>query len=375
MRKSALIIFLFLILFKPIYIIYEQRENLFNFNYESRYEGLEFDYYNSQYVKKNNPKIITDEGFEEFAGGAFLKGLNPILITHDHPPLGRYIISLSILLFNNSKIIIIPLLALGLAGVFLISKSIIKDNLLSLIPLVVFVNEPLFFEKLTYVPIPEAVLFPFIIWCLYFYIKYISKKRLIHTIAGSILLGCVISIRVFTVGLSILAGVFLYYLLKRKIDKNFIQFLLTLPLAGIVLGISYTRTIIDTGNPFVVFGIQKYILAYHSSKFILPFTFWDLILFNRWHTWWGDMAITSDDIWMITWPISITIVIFTSIYRFRKKDKFITGELIISLFLLIYCGMLSLSYTSTRYFMPIIPLLYILATYGIFRLMNIKKLK
>lgn len=69
------------------------------------------------------------------------------------------------------------------------------------------------------------------------------------------------------------------------------------------------------------------------------------------------------------------LVIFTSVYRFRKKDKFVTGEILISLFLLVYCGMLSLSYTSTRYFMPIVPLLYILSAHGVFGLVNIRKRK
>lgn len=345
---------------KPLAIIYERRDVYFNTDYWENYSSYKYSYENSQYVKKNNPQIIPDEIFESYAGGAFLKGLNPILITHDHPPLGRYIVSLSILFFNNQHTVVLVFFALSIFGIYLISKKVLSKNILALSPCVLLLNEPLFVDKLRYTPLPELFQLAFIIYAIFFFMKAIEgKKSFPFFLMSSLMLGGVIATRVFALG-GVLAFSFTMYLFLFK-RKMLLQFLVTLPLSLIVLVLSYTRTMVLGASVFDIFGIQKYILAYHRSKFIFPFSFWELLLLNRWHTWWDGNKILQDGNWRVTWPISFIFFSIMVIKGLVKKMNISSFEWVLFMWLGFYMTFLSVGYTSTRYFLPIIPFLYILA--------------
>jgi 4-amino-4-deoxy-L-arabinose transferase-like glycosyltransferase len=365
-KKRYRLIFILLllsILIRPIQLVFESRDYLFTPGYEKQYETYKKAYYSSQYVQKKNPIIIPDQTFRSFAGGAFLKGLNPIMITHDHPPLGNYIIALSILIFDNPRTIMVPILAFAILGVFLVSRQAIGNSLISLIPLGIFINRPLFLNKFKYLPLVEPIQFPFILFAFYFFIKALKEKRYIKWLAlTSLLLGGVISTRFFITGAVIAFCMVLYLLIeKRGISKKLIYFVLTLPISLVVLVASYTKTIMDGYSIVQILGVQKYILAYHKSKFIFPFSFWDLLLFNKWHTWWGDNEISSDPQWVILWPISVFLTALHAIYALFKKFSLNQAEKFILLWLILYTLTLSTGYSSTNYFLTIIPFFYILS--------------
>lgn len=356
------------IFFQFFSLLFQNRTKFFEPHYDKEYVLLKNAYYASQYAKKNSQAIITDEIFEAFAGGAFLKGMNPIHIVHDHPPLGRYIISLSILLFNNASTVIPMLLILSFLGVFLVGKLILKNVWLSLIPVAIFANEPLLLGKLLYSPLPEPIQLPFIIFANYFFLLAVKSKRkwLLYAVVSA-LLGIVISTRFFVTGAVLLFSMGFYLLLIQKSIKDIIVFCITLPLAVIVLLLSYTRTMMDGYSILQIFGVQKYILAYHKSAFIHPFSFWDLMMFNRWHTWWGNQAVLSDPQWVILWPFSLIVSGLVLLFALLKKISIPDEAKFLLIWIIFYALMLSAGYTSTRYFMPILPFLYILFILGLLK--------
>lgn len=373
---KLLYFFLVVVIFiRPGLGIYKQRESFFRDGYKQSFESFSKLYYSSQYVKKENPNIIPDGILESFAGGIFLKGLNPILIVHDQPPLGRYLTALSIFLFDNPSTILIPLMLASIAGIFLLGKAVLGHTLAALVPVLIFVNEPLFLSKLDYGPLLEPIQLPFIIFALYFFIKGINKKNgyLSWFILTSLMLGFVISIRFFVLGAGLVLAMLLFFLWQRAFNKKLAIFLLTLPLSLIVLILSYIRTLQSGYSVFQIFGIQKYILFYQKSKFILPFSFWDLFLFNRWHTWWGDRSIISDSQWVVLWPISFFLIVAFLIFVFKKQMLLNSAEKILFLWVGVICLMLSTGYTSTRYFLPLVPFLYILATSFVIKVLRLKK--
>jgi len=361
--KIFSVIFFLIVIIQPLLIVYRQREAFFSKGYMFQYGLLKKHYEASQYVQKINPGIMPDETLESFAGGAFLKGINPISIIHDQPPLGRYMLSLSILLFDNPNTVMALLLFLAGLGVFLIARLILKNFLLSILPLGIFINEPLFINKLYYSPLLEPIQLPFIIFALYFFMRGIIQKNYTKWfILTSVMLGFVISIRFFALGAVLVFAMILYLLIKKQFNKKFIVFLLTLLLAILILLISYTRTI-QLGSPILhIFGIQKYIFNYHEAQLSLPFSFWDLLIFNRWHTWWGTREITSDFQWIILWPVSMIIALIYSMTGIFKKVSVSEPEKILIIWIITYSLFLSLGETSTRYFLPLLPFIYIIAT-------------
>ncbi len=352
------------ILIRPALLFYTKRESFFNREYHSLYSEFKNAYHTSQYVLKVDPGIIPDQTLETFAGGAFLSGMNPILIVHDQPPMGRYILSLSILIFDNVSTVFVILAALSALGVFLIGRLSLKNSILAMIPLGVFLNEPLFLNTLNNLPLLEPIQLSFIIFSLYFFILGIQSKSNYRKwfVLASIMLGFVISIRFFILGIFLLGTFLFYFLIDKKSRRKFPFFVLTLPLSVIILISSYFKTITSGYSIFHVFGIQKYIYMYHRSELGSPFSFWDLLFFNRWHTWWGDKAIASDIQWVILWPISALVSAGFFIAAFFKKIKMEEVDIIILIWVFMYSMLLSAGNVSVRYFMPLLPFLYILST-------------
>ncbi len=356
-------LFLLITIFQPISILFKERETFFAKGYATRYDSLKSVYEGSQYIKKRNAGIIPDQALESFAAGAFLKGTNPILIIHDQPPLGRYILALSILLFDNVNTIMVLLFFLSGLGIFLVARLTLNSSFFSLLPLSIFVNESLFINKFYNSPLLEPIQLPFILFALYFFIQGIIKKNYTKWfVLTSLMLGFVISIRFFILGAFLTFAMILYFLVRKKIDKRFISFALSLPLALIVLLASYIRTVQLGSSILQVFGIQKYIFYYHRAQLSLPFSFWDLLLFNRWHTWWGTREILSDPQWIILWPISMISTVVYTLLGFFKKISISEPEKMIIIWIVVYSLFLSMGETSTRYFPPLLPFIYIIAT-------------
>lgn len=356
------LIILILFLVRPAFSLYSQKDFFISKGYSKIYDYLSSSYYSSQYVNKKDPGIMPDQTLESFAGGAFLKGMNPILIIHDQPPLGRYILSLSILFFDNPNTVIVLLLFFSGLGVFLVSRLILQNALLALLPLGILVNEPLFLSKFYYSPLLEPIQLPFIVFSLYFFMQGITKKNYLRWfMLTSLMLGCVISVRFFILGAVLVFAMIFYFLIKKEFNKKFVVFLLTLPLAIVVLLTSYARTIQLGSSIIHIFGIQKYIYFYHKTQLSLPFSFWDLLMFNRWHTWWGTKEITSDSQWIIIWPISMFFSLLSLLFGIFKKISISEHEKIVIIWIMTYSLLLSLGETSTRYFLPLLPFLYIIA--------------
>lgn len=372
-KKLIIVILLFFIAIRPIYIIANSQDTFFKRSYEKRYALLKKSYFESQYVVKINPAIQPDQTIESYAAGAFLRGLDPVMMIHDHPPLGKYILSLSILLFDNENTIIIALYAASLFGLFLVSREVLKNSVMALFPVALFANEPLMYDKLVYTPIPELVQFPFIVFSFYFFLRMIrSKNAYTWAVLTSLSLGAVISIRFFVTGAVILSAFIIFLLLKKNISL-LSKFSITLPLSMLVLIASYTKTILEYQSVLKPFAVQKYILAYHSSKFTQMFTVWDLLIFNRWHTWWDGNKISSDASWRLAWPISFLSVVTLIILGIFKKISFSDQEKVLLIWILMYGLMLSTGYTSVRYFLPWIPFFYILAFSLVFRQKILKR--
>ncbi len=361
--KVFFFILLLAIIWRPLLTVYSLRSVYFSGGYAKQYPQLKSAYDSSQYVKKKNPGIIPDETFESFAGGIFLRGLNPILIVHEHPPLGRYIIGLSIFLFDNATTLIPPLLFISFLGIFLIAKMTFNNTILALFPLLIYANEQLVLSKLDYVPLLEPIQLPFIIFTLYFFLKGLMDKKKIAVwfSLSSCMLGFVISIRFFILGIAVLTAMLGYFFLRRDFSKTFFSFLFSLPLALVVLLLSYTKTIQDGYSILQIFGVQKYIFFYHQSQLVNRFSFWDLILFNRWHTWWADQKIISDSTWHIGWPIAVVLTVVFLFFILKEKRVLNKAETVVFLWVFAYSALLSVGMATTRYFLPLLPFLYILA--------------
>lgn len=328
---------------------------------QNTYKDFENAFNHSQYRQKKNPGIIPDETVYSYAAGAYLRGIDPILINSERAPLGKYLFSLSILLFKNDKLIILPFGLLTLFSLWLLGTRILKDRWLAMIPVILLSFEPLFLNQFVYVPLLDIVQLPFILLSLYFFIRE-EKHGWFWVTAGMV--GLVMATKTIYTGV-LLYLVFGVYLAITRQYKKIVHLMLSLPLAGIIVCLSYLRTFISGYSFYQFLRFQKWILLYDQSKLLYPFSIWRLVFVNQWQTWWGDFSILHADDWQITWPLSTGITFATGILVILQKIKTFPAFSVSLLWILIYGIFISLGISSSRFLLPFLPVSYIIATYAL----------
>lgn len=351
-----------IILFNVGTTIYGQHEKYFAQNYWQQLSVLKEYYLESQYVSKNPKGWIPDEIVNAYAGGEYVLGMSPILIAPDTPPLGRYIIGLSGIIFNNANIQNLFFVFGSLGMLYLVSKQVLRNRSLALLPSVFVSFEPFFLNQIIYTPLLDIMQLFFLLCAFYFFNKIFSEKKSIWVwlILANIFLGCFISTKFYATGVTIVAAWLGTLLLLKKI-KELVMLLMTLPIAVLVLLGTYIRVLFDGYSIREFLGIQKYVLLYHKSQLIYPFSIWDLLLFNKWHVWFGDKPIISDDQWRLSWPV-VTIVGFASlVWVWFKKVPVTLIPLV--LWALLYVLFFSVGQIASRYLVILIPVLYVLSIF------------
>lgn len=332
-------------------------------DYWERYPSLKQTYYNSVYANKHG-SFVPDEILYAFNGGALITGTSPILVNPEIPPTGKYLIGLSILMFRNEHIIILIFGILSLFMMYMIGRKISKSFLVPLIAPMLISFEPFFKNQFIYTPLIDIFQLVFLLCSFYFFnigLKNNRKAIIWFGIAG-LFVGLFISTKFFATGISIIAA-FAFVLLFHKKIKKVIFLLLSFLIAICVLLLSYVRVLI-IGYPFLKFlGIQKWVFWYNQGHLHNHLSVWPLILFNQWIQ--ANGKILHDPQWRITWPISLLILVIIVLLFFLKKMKLKRSLEVLIAWSIFYLGMLSLSDATTRYFVILLPVLFIIAVWGI----------
>ncbi|HUD45083.1 MAG TPA: hypothetical protein VMR41_06055 [Patescibacteria group bacterium] len=346
--------------------VYSQGGKYITHNYWQRFPSLKQTYLNSQYVNKHATGFIPDEVAASYTGGAFIQGANPLYIVPDAPPLGKYLIGLSILLFQNENIITLTCAILSLILLYLLGKQIFSSTVLALIPVFLFSCEALFKNQLVYTPLFDLMQLVFLLGGFLLFNKgLVEKKKYIYFFAlSSLLLGCFIATKFFMSGLTIIAAWYVLLFLKKD-KKRIISLTAVLPLAPIVLLSSYFRAFAYGYNLRQIIGAQKWIFDYHQSQLINPFSIWPLLLFNQWYTWWGNIPILHDAQWNLMWPIITILSIITAVFYILRKIPYNMYIEILMIWAICYLLFFSVGQITTRYFVILLPVLYIVALYGV----------
>ncbi len=379
--KKNLTIFLEIILVAVISInlinvVWKNSEKYFTFDYWQRFPSLKYIYENSQYVTKTPIGWIPDEIVNAYAGGAVIKGLSPILVIADQPPLGKYLIGFSALFFQNENIIILFCGIISVIFLFLIGRQIYSHAIFSFLPLVALSFEPLFRNQFQFVPLLDIIQLSFMLPSFYFFNRGVVKKgknQFFFFSLAAILLGGFVSTKFFITGLTIITAWYLVLFIQKK-SRPILALSLTLGLTILILMLSYLKVFIDGEGLRRFFGIQKWILLYHQSQLILPFSIWPLILFNQWYVWYGDKPILSDPQWQITWPIVFIVSLATIVFYFFGKIPKKTEFEALAVWTVFYLLFFSFGQITARYLIIYLPILYLVAFFGLENFFFKKKL-
>jgi hypothetical protein len=374
-NKIVIAFFLVMILFNVGSTVWGHWEKYSTFNYWQNFPKLEKTFLDSQYVNKHPAGWIPDEVAFSYAGGKLIQGVSPVLVVPDAPPLGKYIIGLSAILFNNDSIFILLSGILSLVILYFLSSQIFSNKAIALMPSLFLSFEPIFKNQLIFTPLMDIFQVVFMLAAFWFFNKGFSgKKSFLFFLIANLFLGFFIATKFFITGFIIIAAWFLV-LLFAKAKQKIIALAIALPVSLFVLLLSYIKVFWFgyTINRFL--GIQKWVFLYHKSFLILPFSVWPLIMFNKWYVWFGNKPVIADGQWLFTWPILTVVSILTIVlYVLGKIPKNKNIEALMAWFV-VYMIFLSMGQVFSRYFVILIPILYIISIYGVIEVYKVVKLK
>jgi hypothetical protein len=373
LNKVFFIISLLIIAVNVIGVVVSQKEKYLSSNYWQRFPDLEKTFLSSQYVNKHPKGWIPDETAFSYAAGKLITGTSPVLAVPDAPPVGKYLIGLSAVLFNNDSTIILITAVLCLIFLFFLGKQVFHNNLISIVPPLLLSFEPIFKNQLIYTPLLDLFQLLFLILTFIFFNLGNNQKKssiiFIFFLLSNLFLGLFISTKFFITGV-VIAGAWCMVLILNRQVKKLLLSISSFALSVFLLLLSYARVFAFGYSIHRFLGIQKWVFLYHKGQLMLPLSVWPLILLNKWYVWWGDKPIISDPQWVYTWPvITIISLVLIALYLLGKIKKEKNIEIIMS-WIVCYLVFLSFGQIISRYFVILIPMLYIITVYGIVSLLK-----
>lgn len=318
-------------------------------------------YSNSQYIKGSETKGgIGDDGLYAVAGYyLFFDNGDPTQVNFENPPLGQYLIGLSIYIFKNERAINLIYALFYIVLIYLLGKELFSRNI-ALFAILVLSLDPLFHEHLiaSLLDLPQSL---FILGAFYFFLKALKNPS--YFWVSSFFWGCAFSTKFFP-GIIFLLGIcaiWCYHMQKKYI----IHFLISLCLIPAVYLASYT--VYFTNHTFMDFiNFHKWMIVWRAGN---PRVFGNIIvnlLTGYYRNWWEPVAWLKTQTWTIFRPIltigSVASILFLKgIHKERRMHVIYFYWSIIIFLLYISIGTTGVD----KYIFPIYPFILLFGSYSL----------
>lgn len=300
-------------------------------------------------IQAERSKGISDAELYAYAGYRYMQGTNPTLLNPEHPPLGKYLIGLSITLFRNENIGSVLAGFMILILVFAIVKLATNNALISSAAVLLTATQTLFVDQIIHGPeleIYQVLFFLALLLLLQLLDKY---NRCPFAVAAGIAFGCFLSVKTFATHYPLLlVWLLLLLALKRLKLRDFI----TVNITGILVFLaSYSVYFLDGGTLRKWLGVQKYIVLFYKQSGINTLAFLGnylrLIATGYWKFWSDNMPVTRYSEWSLMWPVVFLAGLYAMIKFLSDKNRkpFINVALVLFIAL----------YNLFLFFVPIFP--------------------
>ncbi len=312
-------------------------------------------YSKSQYVIGERSKGgIGDDGLYAFAGYYyFFQHGDVSKVNFEHPPLGKYLIGLSIFLFRNENIINIIYFILLLLITYKIGQLIFDDNIYSILSCVILSFEPLFLDHLlrSLLDLPFTLFFTAGV---YFFLKGLKNGK--YYFLSMLFWGAAFSTRFFPAFLIVYIYMMLVIMLLHiKSLKLFFVSSFLVPLVYLICHISFFIY-----NPSIILFLRhkKWMLSWFTGTPVIFGNIWQNIFTGTYIDSTGKLAHNNQ------WSIIQPFIVLLSIFSIRKSDLKKKNKDILIIYGLIIIYFIYLTFLTgglEKFLMPIYPLLIILA--------------
>ena len=308
---------------------------------------------------------LSDANLYALSGWEYIHGLSPNIINPEHPPLAKYFIGLSEIIFTNQFTMGFIFSILTIIIVYLVSKEILGNSLFAFLPPFMLVFDKLFYEHSLTSTLDIYVTF-FVALSTFFFIKGLKNNKFF--VLSSITFGLAMATKWIAI---FLFPSFLIVLIIMRNWKNLKWFLASLPLAIIAYISTYAIFFIN-GNSFIDFiELQKAMLNYQlflrQSSYTPPLRILQILttgisgqsIIYHYNITTSEVTLVSTEhgIAMITefnpftWSIAFASSILAFYYSYKKKDY---TALTIPVLLLTFIAIFSTSQVFEWYLLPIL---------------------
>lgn len=283
----------------------------------------------SQWIITNkNKKIISDSDLYTHFGFEYIKGIDPTTQNFEVPPLSKYLVGSSIVLFFNQRIFS---LIFSIACILLIFYLVFV-NTSSLYPSLLAVSLTmtnwLFLDQIINSPQLEIYQLYFLLNFFILFMLYMKKREKLYLLFLGLAAGGFSSIKFFFAHyLLIMILIISYYIVSKiKLKKLLVDiFVINICIFSIYI-IYYFRFFYLGGTLIRFIQVQKWIIGFYLKSGIntakIFASYLPLIYINRWQFWSEGYPIIRSTHWVITWPIIHFLGVFSIIYLHLKKYIF-----------------------------------------------------
>ncbi len=350
-RKDIFFILGIILLYLTILFAIHPQIYTYRFN-----EYLVNDYLHSQDIPQEDIKgrvFLSDSKIHEAAGYLYATGEDPSEYNFQHPPFIKYVYGLAIILFGNPYIIQILFGITLLVGTYFFGKKLYGSSMIPAIATILLVIDPLFIDLSQNLLLDlgqTALVMMYIIAFLWHEKNWLLQGILLGLLAGSKFWG---GTTLFIVGLLVL-----YSFITKKFRYRIM--ILQGTIAFGVFCLLYTKTFINNGGMFNIVFYELKTLKYWLHHSVSSFFGGSLLLFltGYVHSWWGDKETIRVAVWTLFWPLTLFLSIVNGIRHIRKK---MSVQRLVDFLPLIYLLYLGVQAPFTRYFIVILPFLYLSA--------------
>jgi len=310
-------------------------------------------YSESQYViGEKSENGIGDDGLYAFSGYYYLvQGGDPSAVNFEHPPLGKYLIGLSIFLFGNENIISLIYGSIFLAVLFLTAKRMTNNFYVSVSAVIVALFDP-FITSTFHKTLLDLPLMLFFLSGVYFFLKAKGRNR--WYIISSTLFGIAFTVKFFP-SLVLLLPVLGFTLIKNK--KRFFQWLISLVIIPVVYLVSYSVYFVYHPSIIEFIRFQKWVIDWRLGNPVVFGNIWRTILTGSYTNWWDGGSVVSSD-WTLHLPIIVVGGLLGGVIAIKRKHADLLFLFSISAVFLLYVSVATVGVAA--YIMPIYPLLIVL---------------
>ncbi len=358
MKSKKFLLFFFLIIF-VIQIFQVLYFNRFNFSekYDVSYWKDRFEH--SQWQLPLSKRIIGDDGIFSYVGYRLVQGDDPSKNNPETAPVGKYLIGISIALFNNPIYYSLFFGLLSLVTFFFIAKKLLKDITLAIFVTTILLLDPLFFTQFWKSWVDIAQLF-FLLLNVLFLILLNERKnnRFLFSLISGLSLGLFLQTKlpILFPLIYILESIIF---LKNKLLKEYSFYFF-----GIIFGtiLPYFQYFILGHSLLDFIKLEKYILSFYTkSQLSTNFgSILGVLLFGKFQSL-NQTGFVKILEWWIFWPLSFVVSVFTFLKLSKEKNNFVLKG--IGVFIILSLVIFSIIPSYPRYLLLVIPFIYLFLGY------------